>query len=285
MRFIVANTFPKVSIVISTYNEEKYIRTTLDHVMFQDYPNMEIIVVDGGSTDSTPQLLKQYQQELAKATSEVQDGYGYDKEHDKYRIIRRQYKKYPDRRISFIRFEKNIGATRAINEGFKRTTGDYVMYLVGDDIPHTMMVKRLIETIITYDADFVYADQLVVNSEGHVIQGIRRPEYSFEACFAQCYNLGNVCLFRRLLGEKVGWMNPDFIVANDYDFYLRVAMTGCKFVNVPEYLYSMRQPDMDNPSNQHTSERILQGYKESYYCMQRAREFSHSPCPYENPFD
>src|SRR5689334_12435479 len=92
-------SFPKISIVIPSYNQGNFIEETLCSVLDQNYPGLELIVIDGGSTDSTLEILDRYKERLAYISSE------------------------PDR-----------GQTHAINKGLKKISGELWSYLNSDDL-------------------------------------------------------------------------------------------------------------------------------------------------------
>ena len=94
--------FPKISIVIPSYNKVKYIQETLESVIFQKYPNLEVIIQDGGSTDGTLEIIKKYA------------------------------KKYP-KIISWVSI-KDKGQVDAINRGLRKAKGNIVTYLNADDL-------------------------------------------------------------------------------------------------------------------------------------------------------
>lgn len=94
--------FPKISIVIPSYNKAKYIRRTLSSIFSQNYPNFEVIIQDGGSTDGTTEIIREFA------------------------------KKYP-RNIKWVS-KKDKGQVDAINKGLKKAGGDIVTYINADDV-------------------------------------------------------------------------------------------------------------------------------------------------------
>jgi glycosyltransferase involved in cell wall biosynthesis len=260
----------KVSIVIPTFNQARYLPACIDHCLLQTYPELEIIVVDGGSTDGTKTYLEGLPTQIAERTlwpvSEM------DREGD---VVRCQVRIYPDGRdIKIICFDENIGPTRTYNEGLARATGAYCTYIVGDDVPYPHMIEDLVEALESKGADFVYSDMNVVDDDGRIVRQMRLPDYSFEACFARWYHLGVSHLYRTKWHEKVGLMDETFQGANDYDHYLRFAMAGAKFHHVPRVLYSVRFHGADRKTGQHTETRYANLIEESKLCARRAREWS-----------
>jgi glycosyltransferase involved in cell wall biosynthesis len=258
-----------VSIVIPTFNQGRYLPACIDHCLFQTYPNLEIVIVDGGSTDGTKAYLRGLKQEIEKTTicpvSHM--------EHDG-RIVRQKQLVYPrNREIKIITFEEDIGATRTYNEGLSSVAGEYCTYIVGDDVPHPHMLEDLVQALECTRADFVYSDMNLVDDQGRILRQMRMPDYSFEVCFARWYHLGVSHLYKTEWHEKVGLMDERYDGANDYDHYLRFAMAGCRFYHVPKILYSVRHHGDNRMTGQHTKDRYTNLIEESKRCAQRARDW------------
>jgi glycosyltransferase involved in cell wall biosynthesis len=257
----------KVSVVVPTFNQARYLPVALDHVLQQDYPEMEVIVVDGGSTDGTPEVLEKYVRETLHETVRWADRC------DGEVLFRTTPRFETPRDLEIVRFDHDIGATETYNEGFRRATGDFVTYVVADDIPHVGMVRRLAETLEGGDVDFAYADMQVVDDGGRILRVIRKPDYSFERCFADWFHLGVARLYRREWHDRAGLFDPAYRSANDYDMYLRMAMAGCTFRHVPEVLYSVRHHGEDRRTGQHDPAANRRLFEESMRCAHRAREW------------
>lgn len=130
---------PKVSIIVTAYNIENYIRQCLDSVLTQTLQDIEIIVVDDGSKDETPNIIKEYAQK--------------------------------DNRISSILFEKNTigGVATAANAGIDVATGDFIGFADGDDIYDSTMFERLYESAVTHSADLAMCDYYLLDeSDGQL---------------------------------------------------------------------------------------------------------------------
>jgi glycosyltransferase involved in cell wall biosynthesis len=257
----------KVSIVIPTFNQILYLPACVDHCLFQTYPNLEIIIVDGGSTDGTKEYLARLKQEIASRTcSPVVEM------DDNENIVRKEIRTYPpEREVLILSFQEDIGPTRTYTEGLGRATGEYCTYVVGDDLPHPHMIEELVSALEQTGVDFVYSDMTVVDDNGRIIRQMRLPDYGFEACFARWYHLGVSHLYRTEWHRKVGLMDETYQSANDYDHYLRFAMGGCKFHHVPKILYSVRYHGDDRKTGQHTKDRYASLIEESKSCATRAR--------------
>ncbi len=258
-----------VSLVIPTFNQVNYLPACVDHCLFQTYSNLEIIIVDGGSSDGTKQYLQTLTKKIAERTVNPVTAMGPNGE-----IQRKEISAYPQgRELKIVVFEKDIGATRTYNEGFARATGEYCTYIVGDDLPHPHMIEELVSALETTGADFAYSDINIVDDEGGIVRQMRLPNYSFGECFARWYHLGVSHLYKTEWHEKVGLMDESYTSANDYDHYLRFAMAGCRFHHVPKILYSVRHHGDNRMTGQHTRDRYTNLIEESKRCAQRARDW------------
>jgi glycosyltransferase involved in cell wall biosynthesis len=178
-----------------------------------------------------------------------------------------------NRRIKIITNETNLGATNTYNRGFAEATGIYCTFIPSDDIPHPSMIDRMVSVLERTGADFVYADSIIVNDWGRIVRRLPMPQYEFKRCFADWFHIGMAKLYRRSLHEEVGFYDPNYRLANDYDMYLRFALAGANFVHVPEVLYSVRQHGPDRQTGQHSKENWKRMYEESVRCARRAREW------------
>ncbi|MCB2214750.1 glycosyltransferase [Desulfofustis glycolicus] len=261
--------YPLVSIVIPTYNQAAYLPVCVDHCLFQTYPNIEIIIVDGGSTDDTKEYLISLPAKISNSTMNPVHSMSEAGE-----ILRIPIQVYPqNRRLKILTFDGDIGATRTYNEGFQAASGKYCTYIVGDDWPHSHMIEEMVGILENMDVDFVYSDMNLVHDTGQIVRQMRMPDYSFEECFAQWFQLGVSKLYKTEWHRKVGLMDESYWSANDYDHYLRFAVAGCRFYHLPRILYSVRWHGPDRKIGQHTQSRYAILMEESKKCSNRARQW------------
>ncbi|MBW2056256.1 MAG: glycosyltransferase [Deltaproteobacteria bacterium] len=233
----------KVSIVIPNYNQVKYLPACIDSCYFQTYPNIELIIVDGGSTDGTKEYLAGLEQRIESekvAPVLYMDGNGEIVYKECLAYHEDTHAEHPKREIKIFSFRENLGRTRSYNVGFKEVTGRYCTYVVGDDIAHPHMIEELVSAIEASNADVVYSDFNIVDDTGHILRLVRKPDYDFEECLAKWFHLGVSRLHRSSWFKKVGFMDEDFRVANDYSFFLKMAKAGATFHHVARVLYSVR---------------------------------------------
>jgi len=176
----------KVSIVLPTYNGAKYLRQSIDSCLKQTYKNIELIIVDDGSIDETPQIITSYQ----------------------------------DEKIKYIKHDKNKRLPQALNTGFEMASGEYLTWTSDDnyyaeDAIESMVVLLQKNRII----DFVYANYYIINDNSEVVQSIsvgpngNLKEYN---CIGPCF------LYRRKVYETLGGYNPDAFLAEDYEYWIRI---------------------------------------------------------------
>lgn len=257
----------KVSIVIPTFNQAAYLPACVDHCIHQTYTELEMIIVDGGSSDTTKAYLAGLKNDIVSARCNPVQSMD-----ENGTIIRKEVARYPQGRcLKVITFDRDIGATKTYNEGLKVASGEYCTYIVGDDMPHPHMIEEMVNTLESTGVDFVYSDMNVVDDSGRIVRQMQMPDYSFERCFAQWYHLGVSHLYRTVWHKTVGLMDEGYTAANDYDHYLRFAMAGARFCHLPRVLYSVRHHGESRKTGQHSDVRYQTLLDESRACARRAR--------------
>jgi len=202
-----SRNFPRISIITPCLNGERFIVDAIESVLRQGYPNLEHIVVDGGSTDATLSLLR---------------GYSY----------------------LIVISEPDGGSHEAMNKGIARATGDVIAFMnVDDTYPDDTLTTIGAAFVANPGTDIVLGDTVVYeNGTGghHTVRFIfnhPRGIWLMECLFG---NPGlNGCFFRRSVFEKVGLFNNDFHICADRDFFIRAALADVTSVslNVPTLFY------------------------------------------------
>lgn len=229
--------FPLVSIVAPNYNHSSYIGACLDSIMFQDYPHIELIIIDDASSDNSPDVIDQFL--YAIRNEKVSFASYYNSEHDKIeRSFHNRYKN-DGRSIIYIKNEKNIGSTATYNLGMKNAKGTFCTFVATDDICHPQFVSTMVQNIISTNADFAYADMFIIDDAYRILREFKLPDYSFKKCFADWYLCGVATLYRLDLHHRFGWYDEESN-ADDHECYLRFALGGARFVHVDKSLYSVR---------------------------------------------
>ena len=243
-------TQPAVSIIVPTYNQGQYLAACLDSIWFQDYPDLEIIVVNDGSTDSTQAVLNAYQHAVANDRTSFASRYNETTD----AIERTWHPRYPQegRRLRIVQHECNRGLAPALNTGFGAATGEYCTYVPSDDMLLPSMISEMVEELEA-GADFVYADMAIVDDACHWVRRFALPDYSFEGCFADWYLCGVAKLYCTDLHRRCGWYD-ETLLAHDHELFLRFAEHGAVFRHIPRVLmyvrdHAKRETDIHAPSS------------------------------------
>lgn len=196
---------PLVSIVTPAYNQAEYLAETIDSVLAQDYPNIEYIVLDDGSTDATSEILAKY-----------------------------------NGRIRWERHE-NMGQAKTLNRGWTMSRGTLLGYLSSDDRLVPTAVSQLVATLQRESSVVVaYCDFELMDANGRCFRTVQTEDFS-----ASRLKLDLVCqpgpgaLFRRQIFEETGGWAGHLHQVPDFEFWLRASRCG-DFVRVPQVLAHYR---------------------------------------------
>jgi glycosyltransferase involved in cell wall biosynthesis len=183
------NEWPKISIVTPSYNQRAFIERTIRSVLNQNYPNLEYIIIDGGSTDGSVEIIKKYSDKLAYWVS-----------------------------------EKDQGQAHAINKGFRQATGDIVGWLNSDDEYFDWALETVAKTFIANkDVDFFFGNRLTVDENGRILRDDRHTRFSFSALVLYGMIVSQPATFwKRELFEKYGYLDESQCFCMDYEFFCRV---------------------------------------------------------------
>ena len=200
-------TDPIVSIVTPSFNQGPFIRATIESVLSQNYPNLEYIVMDGGSTDETASIVKDYAS-----------------------------------RLTWIS-EKDRGQSHAINKGFRMARGDIVSWLNSDDIILPGAVRTAVQAFREHpDAGAVYGEGFCLDRDGTVTGRYRwtEPFNLWKLIYLSDYILQQSAYFRRTVLYEVGLLNEDLHYTMDWDLFVRIALQR-HIHYIPEYLGCIRE--------------------------------------------
>ncbi|MEM3433524.1 MAG: glycosyltransferase family 2 protein [Candidatus Methanomethyliaceae archaeon] len=195
-----------VSIITPSLNQGRFIRETLLSVKSQDYPYIEHIVIDGGSTDDTLMILKRYEGT------------------------------YNLRWIS----EPDEGHSDALNKGFRMAQGEIIGWLNSDDVYFDRgTVRAVVEAFQKHpDADIVYGDCAYIWEDGTVLRIQCVPGFRYNRLLRGCFLAQPAVFFRRHVVEK-HQLDKRLKVAIDYEYWLRIGREY-HFYHVPRILAADR---------------------------------------------
>lgn len=193
---------PRVSVVIPTYNYAQYVGLAVKSVLDQSYPDIEIIVVDDGSTDKTREVLIPYVPKI------------------------------------HYYYKDNGGTASALNYGITRTTGKYVCWLSSDDIFLAGKVAKQVSLMEKETAlGFSYTSFIVIDGAGNKQYEVHSPFYQdqremitklMEGCFIN----GSSVIMRKSVLDQVGLFDESMATVHDYELWFRLLRSyPCGFLN------------------------------------------------------
>ena len=259
-----------ISIIVPTYNQDNYLPICLNSIWFQEWSDIEIIVVNDGSNDATRDVLDAY---LEAVTSErVSYACTYN---EKTGVVERyEHLRYPPegRELRIMHHSNNKGLGAALNTGFRAATGEYCTFIASDDMLLPSAMTELYNALELHEADFAYADLHIVDDAGRILRRFSFPDYSFENSFCRWYLCGVCKLYRRVLHERLGYYDEE-IKPQDHEMFLRFAMNGARFVHVPKVLANVRIHDGDRQIHNHTPANWNKLYEQSSALVVKARRY------------
>lgn len=226
---------PTVSVVIPSYNHEKYVNETIDSILNQTFHDFEIVITDDGSSDATVDKIKQFS----------------------------------DTRIRLFRFKNNQGHSKTLNHCIKNSKGKYIAYMSSDDIWELEKLEKQVNYLDNHpDVQAVFSKVLIIDEEGKLFQN---KEHFYYSIFDQenrpttgwlryFFYMGNsLChpsvLLRREVYDSVGLYNEKISLNPDFDMWIRLGLNKYKFHILDDKLIKFRIRDNelnvsgDTPSN------------------------------------
>ena len=186
------NKLPLVTVITPAYNQGIFLRDTIESVLSQDYPNIELFVLNDGSTDDTEKILQEYTGRIRWET------------------------------------QKNMGQTPTINKGWSLTTGEIITWLNSDDTYLPGAVKAGVDYLLSHpETGIVFADSVFTEADGTHLERTRPlPPFNYLNFVTKCENpISQPSSFiRREVVKKAGELDPSFYYFMDWDFWLRAGL-------------------------------------------------------------
>jgi len=203
---------PEVTVLMSVYNGEKYLREAIDSILNQTFTDFEFLIVNDGSTDRTAEILQSYD----------------------------------DPRIIIVDNEKNIGLTKSLNIGLRMARGEYIARMDADDMSMPDRLEKEVEFLETHrDYAVVGSFAKILNEDSEVISFMDRPieDAQIREFFRRdnCIAHGSAMIRMRCLLD-VEFYDESIARAQDYDLWLRLS-EKYRLANIPKYLYMWRKHD------------------------------------------
>jgi glycosyltransferase involved in cell wall biosynthesis len=180
---------PKISVITPSFNQGAYLERTILSVLNQNYPNLEYIIIDGGSTDNSVEIIKKYESQLTYWVS-----------------------------------EKDSGQSNAINKGLSMATGDWAAWQNSDDIyqPDTFF-ELAVAAQQNPNVSLIIGNMNLINIDDEVLNNLIYVKPTYQSVLAEGMVLTNQAAFwRRSLHSKIGFLNEDLHFGFDYEWFLRI---------------------------------------------------------------
>jgi glycosyltransferase involved in cell wall biosynthesis len=181
---------PRITVVTPSFNQAAFLEKTILSVLNQGYPNLEYIIVDGGSTDESVEIIRRYEDRLSWWVSE------------------------PDE-----------GQAQAINKGLKRATGDWVAWQNSDDLYYPGVFHELARAAAKFPkAGLIIGDVRLIDEQDIAFREMRYVTPNYKALIAEGMVLTNQAAFwRRQANTELGLLNENLHCSFDYEWFLRLA--------------------------------------------------------------
>lgn len=211
---------PKISIVTPTFNGIATLRETIESVLAQDFKNWEHIVIDGGSTDGTVDLIRTYDH------------------------------------LTWVS-EKDQGHYHAMNKGINRASGDVIAILNADDCYREGTLRKVAQAFIENpDLDALFGDIVYVDGEGREI--FRREEACYDYDVLRfgnvCYVIHPTLFVKREVYDRLGVYHYErFLNCCDVEFILRLGQNRCRVGHIPQLLANYRMHEHGQSADRRVS--------------------------------
>lgn len=215
MNTFIDNSLPKITIVTPSFNQGIYLEECLQSVIEQNYPNLEYIVMDGGSTDNSASIIKKYRHHLYYWQSQS-DG----------------------------------GQSDAIKQGLAKGNGEIYAWLNSDDV---MCKNALWEVAKTFRTNpklgFIYGDSFLIDTETELIRTLIPGQIDYQRLAYGSASLfqGSV-FFSSHAYERVGTINSDLIYSMEYELFLKIAK-AYEIKYTPHFLACFRKQPLSKTAN------------------------------------
>lgn len=195
---------PLVSVITPSLNQGRFIEETILSVKGQNYPRVEHLVIDGGSTDATLEILRRYDHLVWLS-------------------------------------EQDRGQADAVNKGFQLAKGEIIGWLNSDDVYVPGAVERVVGYLLDHpDIDVVYGDCNEINEEGGTVRIVKAHPIDLKRLLLLDFILYQpTFFFRRCAIERIGLVNVELHVGLDYDYIVRAVRT-CAVAYIPATLAAFR---------------------------------------------
>jgi glycosyltransferase involved in cell wall biosynthesis len=219
-------SWPPISVVTPSFNQDRFIEETIRSVLLQGYPALEYIIIDGGSTDASLDIIKKYEPWLTYWVSE------------------------PDR-----------GQSHAINKGWQRASGEVLAWLNSDDTYNPAALRRAAEALQCNPAvSMIYSDMNYIDVSGNVIYRLKSQPYEFHKLLLDNYVTQSTVFLRREVLDKVGFLDEGYRLIMDHEMWLRIGRANA-VAYVPEAVLANLRIYPETTSNRFRVDRYIEALR------------------------
>jgi len=204
--------WPRISIVTPSFNQGQFIEETIRSVLLQGYPNLEYIIIDGGSTDRSFDIIKKYEPWLTYCVS-----------------------------------EKDRGQSHAINKGFAKCNGHIMGWLCSDDVYSVHSFSRVANMLLEFHWSLLVGATRIIGQDGEDVGPTIFKPLSFHNLWVEGkYTFAQTSVFwKKALWDEVGGLNESFHYVMDYELWLRMVLYANGILMTRQVLsYTRLQPKM-----------------------------------------
>lgn len=198
---------PKISIITPSYNQGQFLEKTILSILNQGYPNLEYIIIDGGSTDNSVDIIRKY-----------------------------------EKRIDYWVSEQDGGQSNAINKGFHIAKGEIINWINSDDLLLPGAIKKIVEAFQSnQEFDFIYGNHIFIDKDGKLITLVKNINFDFKIMlYSGNYICQPAAFFKKSLLDRHGYLDESFQVIMDSELYTRFSAKGCLFKHISIPIAALR---------------------------------------------
>ena len=198
---------PRITIVTPSYNQGLFLQRTVESILSQNYPNLEYFIVDGGSTDNSVDIIREYEGKIDWWVSENDDG-----------------------------------QSEAINKGFSKATGELLCWVNSDDVLLPYALERVARAYKEkFDVDIITGNIIYIDRSDLIVRCIKVPRMRwFFYRFGVGYFAAPAVFFKKELFEKVGKLDVNLHLSMDIDVWHKFRLEEVNIFHVKEYLGGFR---------------------------------------------
>jgi glycosyltransferase involved in cell wall biosynthesis len=210
--FVDGPQYPLVSVLMAAYNDEKYVAEAIESVLVQNYRRFELIIVNDGATDSTPEIIARYKDERLHAINKPNGG---------------------------------LSSTR--NVGIDNSKGRFIVFIDADDVlSHDYLLEHVKAFQANPTASLIYCDHQLIDEQGRPLRELQQFEYGDQSTLVRdMFRCGYPVIqprgmLSRAAFDTIGLFDEAFLTGEDYELMTRFVKAGLRAVRLPQPLYKRR---------------------------------------------